>query len=363
MNRPNKNAPAWWRLFLDAIDRLPPSQQAVRLAGLAKEMVARGEKRAAAPVAARAWRQYLETKDRSSEETIRQALSAVTPGYHVQISTDADRLGAWEAALKDVVRPGMLVLEVGAGSGILAMLAARAGARVVSCENNSVMAAIAEHIVRKNGFADAISIVAKPVFELNVLRDLPRAADLLLLDVFADDFFGFRPFEIIRAAKRLLQPGGVVMPMRVSLDGALAEFRRWHRIIPGRVAGFELDDLGQLSRMRTSLDANDPDLVLRSSTLSLISATPPDDLPEANGVVERIFASSGGPVNGLVLWLRLDLAPGHVLQARPGVASRGFYAKPRFFAFSETIQTERDAPCAVSLRWEDKQVYVSQTGR
>ena len=359
MIQPSNFAAPWWQVFIDAIDRLPLSQQPSRLAGLAVKMVERGERRAAATVALRAWQQNREAGGSSDDQIVRKALSAVTPAYHIQISTDATRIAAWEAALAAVVRPGMLALEIGAGSGILAMLAARAGADVVSCEDDPVLAAIAEETVRQNGLAGRVRVVNKSSGDLRMPMDLPKPADLLLLDVFADRLFDFRPFDIIRTARHLLQPGAAVMPRQVSLQGALANFRRWHRMVPGRVGEFDLGTLLDLASMKLAVDADEPDLLLRSEVETMVNAVLPHDLPAPSGAAERILSSSGGPVNGVALWLRMELAPGHVLEARPGLAPRGFYARPTFFAFHETLETVPGQPCSVRLRWEDKLVDVA----
>ena len=313
-------------------------------------------------MALRAWRQAQEAGDSKDDETIRQALSAVTARYHIQISTDATRIAGWKTALADVMRPGMLALEIGTGSGILAMLAARAGADVVSCEKDPVLAAIAEQTVEQNGLAGRIRIVGKPIHDLRVPEDVPRPADLLLLDLFADELFTFEPFESIRTARALLRPSAVALPVRVSLEAALADFRRWHRIVPGRVAGFNLSPLFNIASVWARLDAADPDLSLRSTATAIVSANLPDDLPAKSGVSERIFVSEGGPVNGLALWLRLELARGHVLEARPGRAPRGFYARPNFIAFRQILDTLPGQPCSIRLRWVDNSLSVNLTG-
>jgi protein arginine N-methyltransferase 7 len=275
-----------------------------------------------------------------------------------QISTDATRIAAWAAALADLVQPGMLALEVGAGSGILAMLAARAGADVVSCENDDVLAAIAEEIVRHNGLAEQIRIVSKSVADLRVPDDLSRPADLLLLDLFGDSLFNFKPFDAIRIARRLLRPGAVIVPMRVSLIAALADFRRWGRVVPGQVAGFDLGPLVNLASLRHSLDATDPDLLLRSTAEPIVSAVPPDDMPAPSGQSDRILVSNGGPVNGVAIWLRLELAPGHVLEARPGLAPAGFYARPSFFAFKDQLETTPGQRHSIGVVWKDDERSV-----
>jgi type II protein arginine methyltransferase len=357
--QPENSTAHWWQVFLDAIEKLPFAEQAAPLAGLAIKLAERGEQPVAATIALRAWRQNREAGDSKSNEIVRRALSAVVPRYHVQISTDPVRIAAWKAALTDVVRPGMLALEIGAGSGILAMLTARAGADVVSCENDPVLAAIAEETIRQNGFAGRVRIVGKSSRDLRVPGDLPRHAELLLLDLFGDRLFNFSPFDLIRAARGLLSASAVTMPMRVSLEGALANFRRWHRIVPGRVTGFDLTTLLDLASMRISLDADDPDLLLRSAAEPLVSAALPHDLPAPSGVTDRILVSDGGPVNGVAVWLRLKLAPGHVLEARPGHAPRGFYARPSFFAFREMLNTQPGQRCSIRFHWDDKRIAVS----
>jgi type II protein arginine methyltransferase len=342
---------------------LPVHQQTGRLAELAVELAGRGERPAAADIALRAWRQSRELDGSEDDGVVRRAMSAVTPQYHTQISTDAERIAAWEAALTDVARPGMLALEIGTGSGILAMLAARAGCDVVSCEINPAIAAVAEEVVRCNGLDRRIRIVRKSADNLRMPADLPRPADLLLLDLFSDNLFKFNPFEVVRMARRLLRPDAVVVPMRVSLQGALANFRRWHRLVPGRVSGLDVSLLVDLASMQIGLDAGDQDLLLRSAAEPMISAALPFDLPAENGVSERILISGGGSVNGVALWLRLELAKGFVLEARPGLASRGFYARPRFFAFRETLDTLPGQRCSMRLRWGNKLLAVSLTGR
>jgi protein arginine N-methyltransferase 7 len=358
---PDKSATAWWQVFVDAIDALPLNEQATALANLAVMLARRRERNAAAMVALRAWRQARENGEDHTDATIRKALSAVTPGYHTQIATDAARIAAWQAALADVVRPGMLALEIGAGSGILAMLAARAGAEVVSCEKNPVLAAIAEETIRLNGMSGQVRIVGKSVENLHVPADLPRLADVLMLDLFANRLFDFHPFEVIRSAGRLLRPGAVIVPKRVSLEGALANFRRWFRMVPGRVSNFDLSVLADFSSMLANLDPGDPDLSLCSGTETMVSATLPADLPAESGASERTFVSSGGPVNGIALWLRLELAPGHVLEAKPSVAPRGFYASPVFCAFHETLDTLAGQHYSVRLRWKGGSFSVCLT--
>jgi type II protein arginine methyltransferase len=356
MQHAHTSAP-WWQVFVDAIDKLPMAERPDRLAKLAMLLTGRGVRGPAADLAYRAWRQEREARDAESD-TVRKALRAVTPGYHVQISTDMRRIAAWQAAFADVVEPGMLALEIGTGSGILAMLAAQAGAQVVSCESDPILAAIAEAVVRRNGLGERVHIVAKDCADITVPHDMPQRPEMLFLDLFSDRLFNYDPFGKIRSVIPLLQPDAVVIPARVALKAALFEFERWHRLVPGTVAGFDLTPLRGLSPRLINLDAADPDLVSRSAAASMIEAVLPHDMPEGSGESERMLVSNGGRVNGIVFWLRLELTPGRVLEARPEPTARGFYAQPRFFALPKPVDSFPGQQCVVRIAWQDRRFTV-----
>ena len=75
---------------------------------------------------------------------------------------DEARNAAYDAALRRAVTPGMRVLEIGTGSGLLAMMAARAGARhVYTCEVVPQIAQAAREIVARNGYAERITVLDK----------------------------------------------------------------------------------------------------------------------------------------------------------------------------------------------------------
>jgi predicted RNA methylase len=54
--------------------------------------------------------------------------------YHANMLTDAHRMDSFAAAIAAVVRPGMRVLDLGAGTGVLSFFAAQQGATVTAVE-------------------------------------------------------------------------------------------------------------------------------------------------------------------------------------------------------------------------------------
>ena len=85
--------------------------------------------------------------------------SAVS-AWHFPMMNDRPRNEAFDEAIRSVVESGDLVLDIGAGSGLLSMMAARAGAqKVVACELVEDLAMMARDITAANGFEGQINIV------------------------------------------------------------------------------------------------------------------------------------------------------------------------------------------------------------
>ena len=73
---------------------------------------------------------------------------------------DKKRVGEFKLAIKKSVRPGDIVVDAGTGSGIIALFAARAGAKkVYALELDSYIAKIAEQNVKANKLEHIIKVV------------------------------------------------------------------------------------------------------------------------------------------------------------------------------------------------------------
>ena len=70
---------------------------------------------------------------------------------HRQYLSDSVRVAALSAAIHRVVKPGDIVVDLGAGTGILGLVACRAGASRVYAIEEGGMIEVAREIARANG--------------------------------------------------------------------------------------------------------------------------------------------------------------------------------------------------------------------
>lgn len=94
---------------------------------------------------------------RQDEKTLGQYIPLV---YHYNMLQDEERVGAFQAAIASTVRPGMRVVELGSGTGILSSFAARQGATVDSVERNPELVDCSRRFLSANGLQDRVRVVA-----------------------------------------------------------------------------------------------------------------------------------------------------------------------------------------------------------
>ena len=184
----------------------------------------------------------LDPESRIARENYRRLGRRRVPMWHFAMMNDSPRNEAFEQAIRSVVSPESVVLDIGTGSGLLAMMAARAGAEhVVACEMVPAVARAAERIIDANGLADRISVICRKSGDLEP-ENLPRPADVLIAEVFDAGFFGEEALDTIEdARRRLLAPGAMIVPAAARLMAAPVESPELVRLgRVGEIAGFDL---------------------------------------------------------------------------------------------------------------------------
>lgn len=134
------------------------------------------------------------------------------PKYHFHMLRDEGRLHAYSDALgRQVARikargDTCRALDIGTGSGILAMLAARAGAdSVVACDTHPSLVSVARRNVAANGYGSQVSVLKRDATQLERGKHAPYdGVNLIVLDVFDAGLTGDDVLDMIEAARKQL---------------------------------------------------------------------------------------------------------------------------------------------------------------
>ncbi|GAB4824134.1 hypothetical protein N2152v2_011180 [Parachlorella kessleri] len=175
---------------------------------------------------------------------------ALVPRWHYDMVQDTLRNDAYDQAIrravarkKDMGLADVLALDMGAGSGILSMMTARAGAKAVyGAEVNIHMCDVGEETTIMNGFLGRVMLLDRDVRRMDTLRkpdgtppELPRRADLAVYEVFDSGLIGEGILHLLFAAKhKLLQADAALVPLSATVYCQPIQMR------VGDVAGWDM---------------------------------------------------------------------------------------------------------------------------
>ncbi len=162
---------------------------------------------------------------------------------HRNYLSDRARLAAYSAAIHDAVRPGDVVLDLGCGTGILGLLACRAGAGRVYAVDSTGMIEVARRLARDNGMSDRIVHIND--YSLKV--QLAERVDVVVCDQMGCFGVDAGVVEYLTDAReRFLKPGGRIIPRNVTLVVApveMNELRAHVEFWESKPGGFEFSSV------------------------------------------------------------------------------------------------------------------------
>jgi type I protein arginine methyltransferase len=240
---------------------------------------------------------------------------------HRQYLSDSVRVAALSAAIHRVVTPSDVVVDLGAGTGILGLLACRAGARRVYAIEEGGMIEVAREIARANGCEDRIVFVRGLSTEI----ELPEKADVIVADQIGRFGFDAGIFEYFADARaRFLKPTGITVPAEIALLAAPVEApAEWQRAAfwDTPAAGFDMAPAAKRAR-NTGYPARftRDQLLAPEATLCMIDAS------AAGSSAIRGEVSVGvvrpGTLHGVGGWFTARLADGVFMSNSPSTSSR-----------------------------------------
>ena len=131
------------------------------------------------------------------------------------MALDGVRNAAYERALAKHVTPESVVLDLGAGVGILGLLAAKHGARHVYCVEPQDLGALSTEIAEANGWADRVTFLHGRIEEL----ELPEKVDVIVSAMTGNVLFNEDLLPtVFHARDEHLREGGVLIPSTAAID-------------------------------------------------------------------------------------------------------------------------------------------------
>ncbi|MEJ1968856.1 MAG: 50S ribosomal protein L11 methyltransferase [Rhizomicrobium sp.] len=274
-------------------------------------------------------------------------LTRTVPDWHFRIVRDAARNAAYEAALKRAVSPETRVFEIGTGTGILAMMAARAGAKsVVTCEANPAVAEAAQEIVALNGYADRVRVVAKSSADLDPEVDMAGPADLMVSEIVSNTIIGEGALPATEHAVRsLLRPGARIIPARGLVRVALAyDSKMWLERMD-MVDGFDLSPFNRLASTFHQIRRGDDRLALMGPSADLFDFDFQSGGPFPPATASVTLSSTGGRANGVAQWMALKMDEEEWYENNPLPGALGSAWAVMFWPFV----TPRDLPAGATV--------------
>jgi len=282
--------------------------------------------------------------------------------FHAFCLTDTGtRLDQYARAIARVVCPGDVVVDLGAGTGILSFLACAAGAERVYAIEASEAIAYGEALAASAGWADRVRFINEPSSQVT----LSERADVIVADI--HDTFGLQAGGIgavIDVRNRLLKPGGRLIPWSLDLFVAPIEahdvYRRSVDLWRQRIHGIDLSPLRSLAvNQKHPARFDSRQLIAPPAALSTV-ALATIDVPQAQGSA-RMTVARGGTVHGICGSFVTTLADGVTIGNLPGDSGTTNFAQAFFpidtpvaVAAGDEISIAVDSFDSIQLRWQMK---------
>jgi type I protein arginine methyltransferase len=235
-----------------------------------------------------------------------------------EMIADRVRIEAYAEALRTTVKPGAVVMDIGTGPGIWAVLACHLGAsRVIAVEPDSIIQ-VAREVAISNHCGDRIEFVEK----VSNRFDLPVQVDLIVSDLRGVlPLAGHHIPSIVDARRRFLTPHGVLIPRRDRVWAAVVEApRSYGELVEPWDQNALKQDLSPARRraVNTLQKAHvKPDQLLTKpklwATVDYTTVEEPDVKGELQWTVER-----AGTGHGILVWFDTDLTDDVSFSNAPG---------------------------------------------
>lgn len=249
---------------------------------------------------------------------------------------DVPRNQAIEKSIAAMNLEGKTVVEIGSGTGLIALLFAKYGAaRVITCEMNTNLAAVAQRIITSTPYANRITLINESSKAAISKGLLPFHPDVIFTETLDCGVVGEGFMPIADDITAIAGPQSIVMPRNVRQHARLIESESLANLNRASTAcGFDLAALNEYSTgnyfpVHTELHRHR----FLSETTEVRDYT---YLNCQEASIHRVKATSTGMINGVLSWFSADFG-GAILSNEPGSGSHWHQA---FHTMPDEIQVE-----------------------
>ncbi|WP_298240039.1 tetratricopeptide repeat protein [uncultured Bradyrhizobium sp.] len=244
---------------------------------------------------------------------LRRLSSAIVPFWHIAMMNDTRRNDCFERAIRRALAirgSSAQILDIGTGSGLLSMMAAREGAtNIVTCETVPTIARVAREIVADNGYGEQIKVIGRSSTTLSVGEDIPTKADILISEILSSDLLAedvLSTFEDAR--RRLIAEDAIVIPKAATAIGCLVASETLAAYSHVKMAsGFDVSRFNSLAPLRLPVHGTMTEWTRLSNDFEIASLNLTSAAHEPELQVVSIPVIASGTAVGVVQWMHVDL--------------------------------------------------------
>ena len=282
--------------------------------------------------------------------------------YHAEMLSDRVRTSTFLDLVRRNVRPGDVVVDIGTGTGIFAIAAARAGAAHVYAIEAGPIARVTEDLFQANGVVDRITLLRNWSTQVR----LPKVVDVVVAELIGNDPLAERVFGITKdAIRRFLKPDGRLIPSGLRILGQPVQlpnaeirrrmFRREALDSWGCWYELEFGPLAEVEHLDGSLDYVNPRQMRKWKALSEPALLAEMDFRTWNRQWIRsettLTATSRGRLDGLIVYFELMDGRTPFLSTRPIEVKKDNHWLSPLYLFKEVEAVKSGDPLTVSYRY------------
>lgn len=263
------------------------------------------------------------------------------------MTADELRFAAYADAIQRAVRPGDIVIDLGCGPGLFALLACRAGAKRVYAIEAGAVIHFARQLAAANGFADRIEFLHGDSRQIQ----LPERANVIISDVRgALPLFGDALLSIEDARVRFLSEGGLQIPRRDTIYAAILEAPDFYKrlVSPWTDVGRGLELAAALPMVLNSVykvRSQNSQLLTEAQCWCDLDYT--THLNPRAGAKLRFRVMRNGTAHGITAWFEAQLFDGAGFSTAPGTV--GTIYGQGFLPWLEPVELEAGQEIEVDL--------------